>query len=290
MPPLLHHRSTFAATLLANVVVLVVAAPRRLHLRSVARESELLQTEDGFADMRPAFNSQWFAEDADRMGQMPPFPPPRDKVCKPICTYSCGKSECDQKCEPLCLPPKCETICTKSADKCDTRCNKPKCAVICPLQPECPEDHACPKSKCRTICAPPACTTSCSGSCHSVCSQPQCTWKCQAGTCPEPKCKLNCPDIRKCQDKFQGEGKVPLMPGMDIKEEARASLDPSVLNEPVQAPPPPAPERLKQSHRESSIGYEGVNAMMKTPSPVKKLKMQWEAEDLHDENELIMRR
>lgn len=288
-----YHRPMLAAALATASVVFAAATPQRLR---PAAKTGLLQTEDGFADMRPAFESQWFAEDAQKMEAMPPFPQPKAKICKPICTYQCEKSECDQTCEPVCLPPQCETLCTKSADKCETRCNKPKCAVICPLEPECPQDSECPKSKCRTICAPPACTTSCSGSCHSVCSQPQCNWKCKAplDSCKKPACKLNCPDVHKCdgrdQDRFDGEGKVPLMPGMDIKSQDKASLDPTVLTQPVEAPPPPQPQVIPQAHKESSLGFQDVPPPMTTPSPVKKLKMRWKAQDTQEENESLLRR
>lgn len=81
------------------------------------------------------------------------------------------------------------------------------------------------------------------------------------------------------------------MPGMDIKEEARASLDPTFVLTPPEAPPPPGPETIPQKYKESSMGFEDANNMVKTTlSPVKELKMAWEAEDLHSENEKLLRR
>lgn len=290
--------STLAAALLAVSVLLAAAAPLRrqdlqlkpVQLKPVRVAEGLLQS---IEDKKgPAFGTQWFAEDAQRIAQMPPYiTDQKHPVCNPMCTYSCGKSECDQTCEPLCLPPKCETLCAKSEDKCETRCNKPKCAVICPLQAECAESGGCPKNKCRTICAPPACTTSCSGSCHSVCTQPQCNWKCKVGKCPKPECKLSCPK-GNCATKFPNPAlfKVPLMPGMDIKSNASASLDPKVLLEPVEAPPPPGPQTIPQPFKESSRGSNKIPGARTTPSPVKKLKMRWEAEDLHAQNERLLRR
>lgn len=291
-----------AAALLAVFAALAAAAPRpvqRLQLRPAPKAELQLGTDDAAKQKRPAFDPMWFAEDHRRMAQMPPYIPskhvdhiPGDPVCNPRCGYSCGHSECDQACEPVCLPPQCETLCMKSEDKCNTRCNKPKCAVICPASAEpCPNGD-CPK--CRTICAPPACTTSCSGSCHSVCTQPQCNWKCKAGNCPKPECKMTCSGFDKCHDKFPNTNltKVPIMPGMDIKAEDRASMDPTVLTQPVVAPPLPGPETMKQTAgtKDSSLGYNKLPGARTTPGPVAKLKIQWKAEDLVDQNERLLRR
>merc|ERR1719440_1982256 len=209
-------QSTLTASLLFASAVLASAAPQLL--RPAAKTGLVQAEEAGQPFASTAMDVQWFAEDAQRKAQMPPYipSPKKNKKCNPICHYTCGKSECDQNCEPVCLPPQCETLCTKSEDKCETRCNKPKCAVICPLDHECTMDHGCPKAKCRTICAPPVCTTSCSDSCHSVCSQPQCNWKCKPGNCPKPECKMECPGLGKCKWAFPhaNSTKVPIMPGM----------------------------------------------------------------------------
>jgi len=292
--------SIMAATLLA-FAALAAAAPtklvQQLKLQPAAKAELLQSTEDAQDKKKPAFDAQWFSADSRRLAQMPPYIPtkgidhmPGDPVCNPRCGYTCGHSECDQTCEPICLPPQCETLCAKSEDKCETRCNKPKCAVICPAAAEpCPNGD-CPK--CRTICAPPACTTSCSGSCHSVCTQPQCNWKCDQGKCPKPACKMTCSGFDKCHDKFPNTNltKVPLMPGMDIKAEDRASMDPTVLTQPVVAPPPQGPVTLPQKHGESSLGYQNVPKAPTTPSPMTKLRMKWEAEDLVAQNDRLLRR
>lgn len=281
--------------LVVAVIVSATAAPqhskKQLHLlRTKAAKSKA-----------PALNVAWFAEDAAKIAQMPPYTPdqkvkahlPGDPMTcgQPSCFYSCGKRECDQSCEPLCLPPKCETLCSKSEDKCNTRCSKPKCAVLCPTallqSADCPNGK-CPK--CRTLCAPPACTTSCSGSCHSVCTQPQCSWKCKAGNCPKPDCKMSCSGFHQCREKLDGNlTKVPLMPGMDIKAKAVASMDPTVLTQPAQAPPPEAAKTMPLTHSESSLGHQQVPSPKQAPSPVTALKMKWQAEDLVDQNDRLRR-
>lgn len=294
---------SWTAVLFAALAARAAATPRRversqgLRLRPAA-DAGLLQAEDSAEhEKKPAFNPMWFAEDQRRLEQMPPYQPdkridhmPGNPVCNPRCGYTCGHNECDQTCEPICLPPQCETLCMKSEDKCETRCNKPKCAVICPASAEpCPNGD-CPK--CRTICAPPACTTSCSGSCHSVCTQPQCTWKCKMESCPKPECKMTCSGFNECHDKFPNSNltKVPIMPGMKIMEEARASMDPTSLMGPNKAPPPAGPEVLPQKMKESSIGHSEVPVAKKAPGLVDRLKMKWQAEDLVEENERLLRR
>lgn len=290
----------FSAITLLVCFAVAAAAPTKQAQQKLepAVKAGLLQAaEDAQDKKRPAFDPNWFSGDSRRMAQMPPFIPskkldkmPGDPVCNPKCGYTCGHSECDQTCEPICLPPQCETLCAKSEDKCETRCNKPKCAVICPASAqECPNGD-CPK--CRTICAPPACTTSCSGSCHSVCTQPQCNWKCDRGKCPKPECKMSCTGFDKCHDHFPNTNltKVPIMPGMDIKAEDSASMDPAVLTEPVVAPPAEGPKTLPQAHAESSLGFQNVPKAATTPSPLTKLKMKWQAQDLINQNERLLRR
>lgn len=290
--------STIAASITA-FAVLASAAPTKAGLRvhSGAKPGLLQAVEDAKHEKKPVFDPAWFTEDHRRLAQMPPYKAskeidymPGDPVCNPRCGYTCGHKECDQTCEPVCIPPQCETLCMKSEDKCTQRCSKPKCAVICPASAEpCPNGD-CPK--CRTICAPPQCTTSCSGSCHSVCSQPQCSWKCHMGKCPKPDCKMTCSGFSECHDKFPNANitKVPIMPDMKIMEVDRASMDPATLMEPVKAPPAPGPEVIPQARKESSIGYDKIPVAKTTPGPVRKLKMKWEAEDLLDENERLLRR
>lgn len=287
--------------LFATFAVVATAAPQRLLARPHAEAKALLQgTEEG-KDKKPAFDPMWFAEDQRRMAQMPPYIPsskakdhlPGDPICSPQCGYTCGHSECDQVCEPVCLPPQCETLCMKAEDKCSQKCAKPKCAVICPSSVMPCANGDCPK--CRTLCAAPACTTSCSpGSCHSVCTQPQCSWKCKAGKCPKPECKMSCTGFDKCHDKFPNPDltKVPIMPGMTIKSEDRASMDPMSITKPAVAPPLKVPEVITQKAggAESSLGYQDVPKPQTTPGPVTKLKMKWEAQDMLEENERLLRR
>jgi len=304
--------SSLSVALLACCAALGAAAPvfmsHQAKLQPAAKaDKALLQA--------PMFGTEWFAGDARRIAQMPPYIPskvdkypggnPQHAPCTPKCGWGCGKSECDQTCEPLCLPPTCETLCMKSDDKCETRCNKPKCAVICPsAAAPCPSGD-CPK--CRTICAPPACTTSCSpGSCHSVCTQPQCTWKCDKGVCPAPECKMTCSGFEgNCKDPFadpfsalpKKEEKVPLMPGMDIKSKGKASMDPKTLYD-KQTPPAPGPldgpQVLQQPHggAESSLGHQKTNGLgnQPPPSPMTLLKSKWKAEDMVTDNERLLRR
>lgn len=313
-----HHYVPTMAYAILSIVLLGQLVPsgarslqsllRRPGAASAKASSGLLQAlarKHGAA--KPAKDIGFFSEDADKMAQMPPYltahaghlaknrnpalgsryAVPGAKVCDPKCSYSCGHRECDQACEPQCLPPKCETICMKSADKCETRCAKPKCAVICPATVEC-SDGNCPK--CRSLCAPPACTTSCSDSCHSVCSKPRCRWKCHVGKCPKPSCKMACTGLEPCSE-FMAKNltKVPLMPGLDIKTEARASLDPQVLATPPKAPPPPGFAVAPTIHPESSLGYENVPVYTPVP-PVQALKMRWQAQDLINANERLLRR
>jgi len=295
------------AALVAACLALATAAPRTadrapgLRVKSPGNAGLLQAREDSADKKKPAFNPMWFAEDQRRMAQMPPYEASKDidymrgaPVCNPRCGYTCGPDkECDQTCEPVCLPPQCETLCVKSEDKCETRCNKPKCAVICPASAEpCPNGD-CPK--CRTLCAPPICTTSCSGSCHSVCTQPQCTWKCKLPeVCPKPECKMTCTGFDKCHDKFPNANltKVPLMPGLTVMEEGRASMDPATLMEPAKPPePPPPPKVVPQAKKESSIGHQAAKSDIPTrPSLVKQLKLKWKAEDLLSDNERLLRR
>lgn len=287
-----------------HTLVVVVGATCTLALplhRETPREPKAASPKSGLlqassnetreAQQRP-LGIDFFSEDADRIAQMPPYIPKKLHACEPRCFYTCGHSECDQSCEPVCLPPKCETLCTKSADHCETRCAKPKCAVVCPQgadyrelqQPFCKD---CPK--CRTICAPPACTTSCSDSCHSVCAQPECTWKCKLGYCPKPSCKLNCENLSPCHDfPHRNLTKVPRMLGMDIKNVDKASLDPTVLATPVLQPT--EDERVMPTSQPQNTLKEDFAPESKMVSPVKALKMQWEANDMVEANARLLRR
>lgn len=315
------HYMPMAFATLSTVLLCLVAPAGTLSIEQSTLlrrhpDAELLQAAANETDEyvivqeQPAMDLPFFSEDADRMAEMPLYHGfvgghdskhlnrlhggryriPGAKVCDPQCKYTCGHNECDQACEPRCLPPKCETLCAKSADVCETRCAKPKCAVICPASVEkCPDGH-CPK--CRSLCAPPACTTSCSGSCHSVCTQPRCTWKCHVGKCPKPSCKMKCTGLEPCHD-FPARNltKVPLMPGMTIKSEDRASLDPKTLLKPPVAPPPPGVQAVPTDMGLQHIGSgHGEVPLQTTISPVQRLKMRWQAEDMTYANEKLLRR
>mmetsp|Transcript_35287 Transcript_35287/g.64557 ORF Transcript_35287/g.64557 Transcript_35287/m.64557 type:complete len:428 (+) Transcript_35287:71-1354(+) len=186
--------------------------------------------------------SDFFTEDSWAMEEMPPYAanttgfadrPP----CEPKCSWHCGpQKECDEVCEPICAPPKCELACRKSADHCETRCEPPRCAVLCPTS-QCTSAGEC--AKCRTVCGEPKCTTVCSDDCTSMCAKPSCTWKCHPGKCPEPQCKMQCEDEgQACTvDMRSGNGELPPPLGLHVAAEGYASLDPRVLMQPGQAPP-----------------------------------------------------
>lgn len=79
------------------------------------------------------------------------------------------------------------------------------------------------------------------------------------------------------------------MPGFDVKSRDRASLDPTYITKPAQAPKPFGWEVMPTRHPESSIGHGQVTSKP-TISPVEALKMKWDAEDLVAENTRLLRR
>jgi hypothetical protein len=101
---------------------------------------------------------------------------------------------------------------------------------------------------------------------------------------------MSCTGLEPCHD-FPARNltKVPVMPGMDLNSEDRASLDPKTLLSPPVAPPAPGAKALPPVHRESSLGYS-VATEHPTISPVKRMKMRWKAEDLVNANEKLLRR
>eukprot|EP00931_Biecheleriopsis_adriatica_P089493 TRINITY_DN63610_c0_g1_i1.p1 TRINITY_DN63610_c0_g1~~TRINITY_DN63610_c0_g1_i1.p1 ORF type:complete len:318 (-),score=65.56 TRINITY_DN63610_c0_g1_i1:95-1048(-) len=176
--------------------------------------------------------------------------------CGPKCKYKCDQPAChsSQECDPLCEPPICETSCRTDAENCETRCSEPLCAVICP-ETKC-EGLGCSTSlKCHTSCSPPVCTTSCADSCKTTCAKPACKWNCKKNSaCPEPKCELSCSEMNCAsemsavsgnateREKARQAARVKLesdlkKSGRVLVNQARASLDPAVLNEEAQAPP-----------------------------------------------------
>jgi len=233
--------------------------------------------ETSSGEAQPGKPSDFFYEDAQQMGEMPPYVDPggankTSLMCQPQCNYKCGPTKtCDQACEPRCAPPKCQTTCKKDANKCATRCSEPRCAVVCPSS-ECP-DRNCPK--CRTVCAAPQCTTQCSEDCHTTCDKPSCTWSCQAGDCPKPSCMMSCTGLGRCPFAEQLAGLrsgTPDMPDKKIVGEKVASLDPSTLYVADTAPVPWMVDRQATTLPPSAPPKP-------CDGPVGCLKMRWNHED-----------
>ncbi|CAK0829930.1 unnamed protein product [Prorocentrum cordatum] len=144
------------------------------------------------AALRPGwFSEDRFSKDAQKMQEMPPYigwtrsaPKPTGPGCHPRCEWQCPPAtECDQTCQPYCMPPLCKTFCARhEADSCETRCGPPQCSVVCPpgrLSGD-------PTGSCQTVCVPPVCRTECGsvrGKCQSECEEPSCTWKCELASC-----------------------------------------------------------------------------------------------------------
>jgi len=224
------------------------------------------------------------------MAEMPPYTIqhvdksdslyPGAEICDPQCKWTCGpQKECDEVCEPVCLPPQCKLLCHSLVKTCETRCGAPSCAVVCPTA-SC-KNGDCPK--CRTICGPPACTTQCGEDCQGICSDPQCTWKCHPGTCPKPTCKLTCSGIKSCATKFPPArmNKVPLMPGQEVINEGKASLNMAKAMDPGQAPPlwittssTPKAHLFMRRHRTTTVPPV-------PDGPVRRLKNEWNYEDVN---------
>jgi len=140
--------------------------------------------------------SDFFTHDAEKMDELNPFPNTLPKGCHPKCMWSCGKTECDQVCTPVCAPPKCVTKCgALDIGSCNQMCDPPKCVVVCPTV-QC--EHAeCPK--CKTVCAPPVCHTDCAENCDSQCADPTCSWTCKpSAECVKPQCALDCTNEKVC--------------------------------------------------------------------------------------------
>lgn len=164
------------------------------HKTSLTLRAALRQVPDGSPE--GVLPSDFFTHDAEKMAELNPVPKQAPVGCHPKCTWTCGKTECDQVCSPVCAPPKCETKCGMlDIGTCDRSCEPPKCAVVCPTV-QC-EHEACPK--CKTVCAPPNCTTNCAENCDSTCADPQCHWTCKpTPSCQQPKCALDCSNEKVC--------------------------------------------------------------------------------------------
>eukprot|EP00928_Gymnodinium_smaydae_P042935 TRINITY_DN28868_c0_g1_i1.p1 TRINITY_DN28868_c0_g1~~TRINITY_DN28868_c0_g1_i1.p1 ORF type:complete len:300 (+),score=36.81 TRINITY_DN28868_c0_g1_i1:152-1051(+) len=292
--------------------------PRRLTLPPCGRHASLVAVVPGVAVLllgmamvRPvtaasaALPTDFFVGVSQRMAEMPPpaftnggrRPFPGDPLCEPHCGWKCGRSPaCDQVCTPACAPPKCQTVCRRTAETCETRCAPPRCAVVCP-------DSACKDGKCKkchTVCGPPLCTTQCGEDCHSFCEKPACSWNCTRGpACPMPSCEMKCTGVGKCATNLHAANetrhKAPIFPGKTVVSAADASMDVSSLF--AAATPPPAwemPTPKPASKRpllrprsatatEPARAAPPVRARAAAPlapgGPVRALKQRWAAED-----------
>jgi len=94
---------------------------------------------------------------------------------KPKCEVRCSRSNCQSGgcpiCENVCLPARCQTVCTPATPNCKPTCSAPKCTWLCH------KPSNCPKPKCSLGCGnqvSPVASSSCSGqsskccSCHNV--------------------------------------------------------------------------------------------------------------------------
>jgi hypothetical protein len=264
-----------------------------------SRETRLLQA------ARPD-DPNFFAEDSHRMAELPGYdlaaykrveqPPPSaqaNAICMPHCRWKCGPSPtCNSVCNPVCAPPKCQTLCERREELCETRCGPPQCAVVCPSASECRKP---PCAKCMTVCSPPLCTTECGETCTNVCAKPSCTWSCHQGSCPKPKCEMDCQETKPCSTGWpqQTNATLPAPPGEIATVWGEASMDPAVLLKPVVPPPKwmthkAAPPPTMPVAAPAPSGPP-ASAMKKTPmampsrpfdSPVRALKLRWAAEDM----------
>jgi len=233
------------------------------------------------------FPLHFFSEDAEEMAALPDYGKALSQQqvnaargCHNQCTWQCGPhKECDQACEPVCLPPECRTSCTRSTKSCETRCAAPHCAVICPHS-NCSHGGC---GKCGTLCNPPVCTTQCAEHCESFCDKPRCSWRCQTGACPQPKCQLVCLDLQPCALVLPPAKRLTdpgVLADQDLIAEANASLNPKVLSQPMTAPSPWAMKAHMSSTLQPQPGEPPVPVTpVTTPGPVQRLKARWAAED-----------
>jgi len=82
---------------------------------------------------------------------------------KPKCEVRCSRTNCQSGgcpvCENVCLPARCQTVCTPATPNCKPTCSAPKCTWLCH------KPTKCPKPKCSLGCsnkaspiAAPGCT------------------------------------------------------------------------------------------------------------------------------------
>jgi hypothetical protein len=80
------------------------------------------------------------------------------------------------------------------------------------------------------------------------------------------------------------------MLGMDVKSMNRASLDPKILATPPVAPPVEPERVMPTSQPQNTLKIEDEALAFRTVSPVKALKMEWEATDTAEANARLLRR
>lgn len=70
---------------------------------------------------------------------------------KPSCEVRCSRTNCKEGgcpiCENVCMPAKCQTVCTPATPVCKPTCSAPKCTWSCK------KPASCPKPKCNLGCA-----------------------------------------------------------------------------------------------------------------------------------------
>lgn len=310
-------RSLGRAVVLQQLLAAGVCRSERARSRSLARRRTVAAglardplLEEGQLDrsgatgVGDALNPGWFSEDtftkdAQKIQEMPPYigwsrkaPKPTGPGCQPRCEWECPAStECDQTCQPYCMPPRCQTFCERNeADSCETRCGPPQCSVVCPpgrLSGD-------PTGHCQTVCVPPVCRTECGnvkGKCQSECEEPSCTWKCElAVACPKPNCTLRCSGIKECaQPRPLPQAKKLGAPAADRVgvTYGDATLDVNILAHP--ATPYPEFTPTTRSTTTTTVAYVAAPvapavasttpAAATTIGPVRKLKLRWAAED-----------
>jgi len=257
------------------------------------------------------FSEDFFTEDAQKIREMPPYigwsrkePKPTGPGCHPRCEWQCPPTtDCDQTCQPYCMPPMCQTFCARNEeDSCETRCGPPQCSVVCPPG----RLHGDPTGRCQTVCVPPVCRTECGsvkGKCQSECEEPSCTWKCElASACPKPNCTLRCTGIKECAQPRP----LPQAKKLDVPSDhvgvtyGDASLDVSILAHPA-TPHPEFTPTTKSTTTTAAARFAAQAAAPATASttiaaattmgPVRRLKLRWAAEDKRlsgDDASLIM--
>jgi hypothetical protein len=101
---------------------------------------------------------------------------------------------------------------------------------------------------------------------------------------------MTCKALAPCKAELSHVNKVPQMLGMDVKSTDKASLDPRILATPPVPPPIEGERVMPTSQPQSTLNVEDNAAPFRTVSPVKALKMEWEARDTVEANAYLLRR